>query len=32
LGVILIGLGGIAFWLRKQRKYSEEARNKGGLI
>lgn len=32
LGVILLGLGGIAFWLRKQRKYSNEARQSGDII
>jgi hypothetical protein len=32
LGVILIGLTGIGFWLSRQRKYSAEARQKGGIV
>jgi len=32
LGVILLGLAGIALWLRKQGKFSAEAREKGGII
>ena len=32
LGVIVMGFAGIALWLRKQRKFSEEARQNGGII
>lgn len=32
LGVILLVFAGIAIWLRKQRKFSEEARQNGGII
>ena len=32
LDVIVLGLGGIAFWLRKQRQYSEKARQSGDII
>lgn len=32
LAVILVVVGGIAFWLRKQRKYSAEARQNGTII
>ena len=32
LGVILMGLAGIALWLRKQGQFSAEAREKGGII
>ena len=32
LGVILLGLAGIGLWLLKQRKYSEEASQNGGII
>jgi hypothetical protein len=32
VGVIVLGLAGIALWLRQQRKFSEEARQKGGIV
>ena len=32
LGVILLVLGGITFWLRKQRQYTEAARKSGDII
>lgn len=32
LGVILLVLGGIAFWLRKQRQYTAAARKSGDII
>lgn len=32
LGVILLVLGGIAFWLRKQRQYTAQARQSGDII
>ena len=32
LGVILLGLVGLALWLRKQGQFSAEAREKGGII
>ena len=32
LGVILLVVGGIAFWLRKQRQYTAQARQSGDII
>jgi len=32
LGVIVLGLCGLAFWLRKQRQYTEQARQNGDII
>ena len=32
LGVVVLILGGIAFWLRKQRQYTAQARQSGDII
>ena len=32
LGVIVLGLCGLVFWLRKQRQYTEQARQNGDII
>ena len=32
LGVIVLGLCGLVFWLRKQRQYTEKARQNGDII
>jgi len=32
LGIIVLSLGGILFWLRKQRQYSDQARQSGDII
>lgn len=32
MGVILLGFGGLFFWLRLQKKYTNKAEQEGGIM